>query len=137
MGHYVLMKHFLHFITVIYIAVVQFASAHTFPECPKQDEEIRFKKNSILYLKSYLDDPDFSFENFKAGKEDIFFHLMPNSDYPSLNGEVCKASYTDSNGKLALGYFNLVLDKVTHFLPGYNKDGDLLNFRGNYQNKSN
>ena len=48
---------------------------------------------------------------------------------------MCKASYTDSNGKLAVGYFNLVLDKVTHFLPGYNKDGDLLNFRGNYQNK--
>ena len=52
------MKYFLHFIAVIYIVVVQFASAHTFPECPKQDEQIRIKKNSILYLKSYLDDPD-------------------------------------------------------------------------------
>ena len=50
---------FLVILIATYIAVAQFASAHNFPECPKQDEEIRFKKNSILYLKSYLDDPDF------------------------------------------------------------------------------
>ena len=135
------MKHFLYFITVISIAVVQFASAHTFPECPKQDEEIRFKKNSILYLKSYLDDPDFRFENFVGSdvrverNDGVYFHLMPNKHYSSLDGEVCIASYTDSNGKSAVGFFNLVQDEVTHFLPGYGEGGDSLSFRGQYQNE--
>ena len=90
MGHYFYMKYVLYFITVISIAVVQFASAHTFPECPKQDEEIRFKKNSILYLKSFLNDPDFSFVDFAAHNvgldrnknwenPDVYFYLMPNT----------------------------------------------------------
>ena len=139
------MKHFLYFITVISIAVVQFASAHTFPECPKQDEEIRFKKNSILYLKSFLNDPDFSFVDFAAHNvgldrnknwenPDVYFYLMPNTLADNKKLDLCIATFFNGKNIENTGIFKYSEDQIEYFIPGYNEDGILLSYRGEFNN---
>ncbi len=141
------MKYFLNFIIVIFVSIVQFAFAHTFPECPQQDEEIRIKEKSVLNFKNNLNNSRFSFfdfifhrgnwhEGFNLNNEVNsffeYFHLLYKNT--GNEGYVCVSDYYDSAGNRKIGFFRAIRNEIYYLLPGYNLEGIPVASRGNYKN---
>ncbi|MFL2802196.1 MAG: hypothetical protein ACJ0DD_05485 [Paracoccaceae bacterium] len=84
------------------------------------------KKNSILYLKSFLNDPDFSFVDFAAHNvgldrnknwenPDVYFYLMPNTLADNKKLDLCITTFFNGKNIENTGIFKYSEDQIEYF----------------------